>query len=113
MLSLVFTYWTTTLDALEWALSSRNMAHARIDGSLGLDQRRRAIERFQSEPDLNIILLSFGTGSVGQVASKESNSTPSCQANKISQPESKGCDACAFSGTSMEPHGRGPGRRTC
>ena len=65
MLSLVFSFWTRTLDSLEYALSSRNMAYARIDGSLGLDQRKAAIERFQSEPDLRIMLLSFGSGSVG------------------------------------------------
>lgn len=63
--SLVFSCWTTTLDSLACALSSRNMAYARIDGSLDLNQRRRAIERFQSEPDLRIMLLSFGSGSVG------------------------------------------------
>lgn len=63
--SLVFSFWTRTLDSLACALSSRNMASARIDGSLGLDQRRRAIERFQSESDLRIMLLSFGSGSVG------------------------------------------------
>ena len=68
MLSLVFSFWTTTLDSLACALTSRSMAFARIDGSLNLDQRRRAMESFQSEPDLRIMLLSFGSGSVGLVA---------------------------------------------
>ena len=45
------------------------MAYTRIDGGLNLDQRRRAIESFQSEPDLKIMLLSFGSGSVGLVLS--------------------------------------------
>lgn len=63
--SLVFSCWTTTLDALEVALSSRCMAYTRIDGSLALEQRRTAVHRFQSEPDLKIMLLSFGSGSVG------------------------------------------------
>lgn len=66
--SLVFSYWTTTLDSLASALSTRNMSYVRIDGSLGLDQRRRVIERFQSEPNLRIMLLTFGSGSVGSVA---------------------------------------------
>lgn len=69
MFSLVFSYWTTTLDSLACALSSRSMAYTRIDGGLNLDQRRRAIESFQSEPDLKILLLSFGSGAVGLVAS--------------------------------------------
>ena len=71
MLSLVFSFWTTTLDSLACALSSRNMAYERIDGSLGLHQRRTAIERFQSERDLRIMLLSFGSGAVGLVVSQE------------------------------------------
>ena len=63
--SLVFSCWTTTLDALASALLNQRLRYARIDGSLTLDQRRAAINRFQSEQDLKIMLLSFGSGSVG------------------------------------------------
>ena len=63
--SLVFSCWTTTLDALASALSRQRLQYARIDGSLTLEQRRAAINRFQSEQDLKIMLLSFGSGSVG------------------------------------------------
>lgn len=63
--SLVFSCWTTTLDALASALSRQRLQYARIDGSLTLDQRRAAINRFQSEQELRIMLLSFGSGSVG------------------------------------------------
>lgn len=75
MPSLIFSYWTTTLDSLASALSSCNMSHVRIDGSLSLDQRRKVIEKFQSEPGLRIMLLTFGSGSVGSVSCSESNST--------------------------------------
>ena len=63
--SLVFSCWTRTLDALAFALSRQGLQFARIDGSLSLEQRRAAINRFQSEQDLKIMLLSFGSGSVG------------------------------------------------
>ncbi|MCJ1230293.1 hypothetical protein MMC12_006965 [Toensbergia leucococca] len=63
--SLVFSCWTTTLDRLELALSDRGMSYVRIDGSLSLEQRRSTINRFQVEPDLKVILLSTGSGSVG------------------------------------------------
>ncbi|KAL9610822.1 MAG: hypothetical protein Q9167_004491 [Letrouitia subvulpina] len=63
--SLVFSFWTTTLNALEDALVARNMTCTRIDGSLSLEQRKKAIAAFQSEPDVRIMLLSFGSGSVG------------------------------------------------
>ena len=63
--SLVFSCWTTTLDALASTLSGQGLQYARIDGSLTLEQRRATINRFQSEQDLKIMLLSFGSGSVG------------------------------------------------
>ena len=68
-LSLVFSVWTTTLDALESALLSHHLPYTRIDGSLSLQQRRVAIDSFKTDLNLRIMLLSFGTGSVGSVAS--------------------------------------------
>lgn len=67
--SLVFSVWTTTLDAIESDLLSHHMSYSRIDGSRSLEQRRAAIHSFKTNPDLRIMLLSFGTGSVGSVAS--------------------------------------------
>ena len=63
--SLVFSCWTRTLDALASVLSRQGFQFVRIDGSLSLEQRRAAINRFQSEQDLKIMLLSSGSGSVG------------------------------------------------
>jgi SNF2 family DNA or RNA helicase len=63
--SLVFSSWTTTLDALGQTLNGSNMQYARIDGSLTLDQRRNAIQSFQAEPGIKVMLLTFGSGSVG------------------------------------------------
>ena len=65
--SLVFSVWTTTLDALENALSSQHLSYSRIDGSRSLEQRSAAIHSFKTDPDLRIMLLSFGTGSVGSI----------------------------------------------
>lgn len=63
--SLVFSYWTKTLDTLGHALSNWEMAFERIDGSLSLDQRSTAIDRFQNISSIRIMLLSYGSGSVG------------------------------------------------
>ena len=67
--SLVFSVWTSTLDAVESALMNHHISYSRIDGSRSLEQRRVAIDCFQTDPDLRIMLLSFGTGSVGSVVS--------------------------------------------
>ena len=63
--SLVFSCWTTTLDALELALTSENMHFVRIDGSQSLGEREMKMDRFQSDPALRIMLLSTGCGSTG------------------------------------------------
>lgn len=65
--SLVFSYYTKTLDTLGHALLNREMAFERIDGSLSLDQRSTAIRRFQNISSIRILLLSYGSGSVGYV----------------------------------------------
>lgn len=67
--SLVFSYYTKTLDTLGHALSDREMAFERFDGSLSLDQRSTAIQRFQETSSIRIMLLSYGSGSVGYVYS--------------------------------------------
>jgi len=41
------------------------MKYARIDGSLTTEKRRAVITEFQTLPDLRIMLLSYGSGSVG------------------------------------------------
>ena len=66
--SLVFSVWTTTLDMLESALSSHRLSYSRIDGSCSLEQRSPAINKFKTDPGLRIMLLTFGTGSVGFAA---------------------------------------------
>ncbi|CZR69306.1 uncharacterized protein PAC_19206 [Phialocephala subalpina] len=63
--SLVFSHWIKTLDTLGQALSNRGMAFVRIDGSLSLEQRSSVIHSFQSMPSIRIMLLSYGSGSVG------------------------------------------------
>ncbi|KAH6670657.1 P-loop containing nucleoside triphosphate hydrolase protein [Halenospora varia] len=63
--SLVFSHWIRTLDCLEEALSCQGMLYIRIDGSLTVEQRRRVIHQFNTVPDTRILLLSYGSGSVG------------------------------------------------
>lgn len=61
----MFSLWTTTLDVLGSALSSRRMQFVRIDGAMTLVQRRDAIVAFERQPDIRIMLLTLGTGAVG------------------------------------------------
>jgi len=63
--SLVFSHWTQTLDCLEKALSCQGMLYVRIDGRLTVEQRRTVIHQFNTVPETRILLLSYGSGSVG------------------------------------------------
>ncbi|KAJ4013298.1 hypothetical protein NW752_007594 [Fusarium irregulare] len=63
--SLVFSYWTTTLDLLQMLLGQRNIAMRRIDGRLGNEHRLRVLEEFKMNPDISVLLLTMQTGAVG------------------------------------------------
>jgi chaperone required for assembly of F1-ATPase len=45
--SVVFSYWTTTLDLIESMLKSEAITFTRIDGEMSGSQRTEAIEKFQ------------------------------------------------------------------
>lgn len=53
------------LDLIGLALASENMRFARFDGSLSIQQRKESIDSFRENPEVNILLISIGSGSVG------------------------------------------------
>lgn len=63
--SVVFSCWTKMLDLIGVALSSERMIFCRYDGSLNIRQRDEIIHRFRTDPEINILLISVGSGSVG------------------------------------------------
>ncbi|KAH7324014.1 SNF2 family N-terminal domain-containing protein [Rhexocercosporidium sp. MPI-PUGE-AT-0058] len=63
--SLIFSHWNRTMDCLGKALSYNGQLYARIDGSLSVEQRRTVIHQFNTVPEIRILLLSYGAGSVG------------------------------------------------
>jgi SNF2 family DNA or RNA helicase len=63
--SLVFSYWKHALTLLEIGLQHHNVRCARIDGDYSADERARALSEFRTNPDVKVLLLTFGTGSVG------------------------------------------------
>lgn len=57
------------LDLIGIALRHKNMRFSRLDGSMNLQKREEAVTSFRQDPGINIILISIGSGSVGQVSS--------------------------------------------
>ncbi|RFU29395.1 hypothetical protein B7463_g6915, partial [Scytalidium lignicola] len=63
--SVVFSYWTTTLDLIESMLKSESITFTRIDGEMSGKQRTKAIEKFQKDGNIQVILVSITSGGTG------------------------------------------------
>lgn len=63
--SVVFSCWTKMLDLIGLSLASENMRFTRFDGRLSLKQREVSLSLFREDPDVNILLISIGSGAVG------------------------------------------------
>ncbi|XXQ30325.1 Helicase conserved C-terminal domain containing protein [Plasmodiophora brassicae] len=63
--SVIFSQWTTLLDALEPVLSSAGYQFARLDGSMTKEARQSAVKRFRDTTTTNVFLLSLKCAGVG------------------------------------------------
>ncbi|KAM7209991.1 SNF2 family N-terminal domain containing protein [Rhypophila decipiens] len=63
--SLVFSYWTATLDMLEHHLRRRGHRFLRMDGKVPYKSRLDILEFFKTSADIPILLMSIQTGAVG------------------------------------------------
>ncbi|KAK5558978.1 hypothetical protein LTR46_003167 [Exophiala xenobiotica] len=64
--SVVFSCWTYTLDLVESLLLQRTkIQYARIDGNISGSRRDQAIQRFQTDDSVRVILVSIVCGGTG------------------------------------------------
>ncbi|QDS72300.1 hypothetical protein FKW77_007338 [Venturia effusa] len=63
--SVVFSYWTSHLDLIQYALEANNITYTRLDGRMARKARGKAIEAFRDDPEIQVILVSIGAGGVG------------------------------------------------
>ena len=63
--SIIFSFWTSTLDILEDLLSSEGVELVRIDGGVSDDERLRRLNRFREKRTVQVLLMTIGTGAVG------------------------------------------------
>lgn len=63
--SIVFSGWKKSLDLTATILDQEDIRFARIDGSVTNISRLQALETFKIDPDLNVLLMTIGTGAVG------------------------------------------------
>ncbi|KAH8588455.1 SNF2 family N-terminal domain-containing protein [Bisporella sp. PMI_857] len=63
--SVIFSYWTYTLDLIESVIKDAAIFYTRIDGKMSANKRPIAIQRFQEDPDIQVILVSITCGGAG------------------------------------------------
>lgn len=69
--SIIFTCWTRTLDLIQIHLKTSGFApqnFKRIDGDCPTSRRERILEDFASDDNLRVLIMTTGTGAVGQVS---------------------------------------------
>ncbi|PWY71402.1 helicase [Aspergillus eucalypticola CBS 122712] len=62
---IVFSAWTKSLDIMAELLRQYDITFARVDGSMSFSQRQQASQSFKTNSDVNILLMTIGTGAVG------------------------------------------------
>ncbi|KAL4941258.1 hypothetical protein BDV06DRAFT_212797 [Aspergillus oleicola] len=72
--SVVFSAWTSHLDLIEIALRDQGlMGFTRLDGTMTLAARNKALDTFRSDDNITILLATIGAGGVGLNLTAASN----------------------------------------
>ncbi|KAJ4917660.1 SNF2 domain-containing protein / helicase domain-containing protein / zinc finger protein-related [Raphanus sativus] len=63
--TIIFSQWTSMLDVLELSLNERTIEFRRLDGTMSLAARDRAIKEFSNDPDVKVMIMSLKAGNLG------------------------------------------------
>lgn len=63
--SVVFSFWTYTLDLIQLILDYYGIGYTRIDGKTSLSKRTEALRAFQEQDTLRVVLVSITCGGAG------------------------------------------------
>lgn len=63
--TLIFSQFTSLLDILELPLAREQHEYTRLDGSMSVDMRNDAVNRFIDSPSCNVLLVSLKAGNAG------------------------------------------------
>ena len=63
--SVVFSYWTMTLDLIESLLRRHSITYTRIDGQHSAEKREEMIDKFQTDELVQVMLVSITCGGAG------------------------------------------------
>lgn len=71
--TIVFSQFTSLLDLTGTKLRHEGIPFTRIDGSLSLARREAAVDAFQNDPDVKVLLMSLTAGNTGLTLTAASN----------------------------------------
>ncbi|KAI3696134.1 hypothetical protein L1987_79143 [Smallanthus sonchifolius] len=63
--AIVFSQWTRMLDLFEMSLNQYLIEYRRLDGSMSLSSRDRAVKEFNTDPEVIVMLMSLKAGNLG------------------------------------------------
>ncbi|OJJ43211.1 hypothetical protein ASPZODRAFT_123900 [Penicilliopsis zonata CBS 506.65] len=63
--SIIFSFWTRTLDLIQRCLAEKDIPCERIDGACPLTRRQVILDDFAKKPDLPVLIMTTGTGAYG------------------------------------------------
>ncbi|KAI9710147.1 MAG: hypothetical protein M1820_002949 [Bogoriella megaspora] len=63
--SVIFSFWTSSLDIVQEALEAASIRCVRIDGKVSAVNRQRALKQLSDNPETKAILLTVSCGAVG------------------------------------------------
>jgi SWI/SNF-related matrix-associated actin-dependent regulator of chromatin subfamily A3 len=63
--SVVFSFWTSTLDLVQYILDESEFIYTRIDGKMSLAKRTECMRLFQTDDTVRVILVSITCGGAG------------------------------------------------
>ncbi|KAI0414745.1 SNF2 family N-terminal domain-containing protein [Xylaria grammica] len=63
--SIIFSYWTSTLDILSRLLSEVGLPYRQVDGRTSYARRSEGLKAFKEDPQVLVLLMSIESGAVG------------------------------------------------
>lgn len=63
--AIVFSQWTRMLDLVENSLNVNCIQYRRLDGTMSLSSRDRAVKDFNTDPEVTVMLMSLKAGNLG------------------------------------------------
>ncbi|EPS67509.1 hypothetical protein M569_07265, partial [Genlisea aurea] len=63
--AIVFSQWTSMLDLVEMSLKGSRITYRRLDGTMSIAARDKAVNDFNNKPEVDVMLMSLKAGNLG------------------------------------------------